>query len=95
MTPDLRSPPGAVILLPVSARPPKLMAPRSTDRTMPNRFDIFITRIETKSARDSGQSHPIGDQHRSRGDKADAKPVRSAESLAEKNRAKHRHKNDA
>jgi hypothetical protein len=67
---------------------------------MPNRFDIFITRLETKSARDDAPSHPIGDQpigdqHRARRDKGDAKPVRSGEAVAEKDRAKHRHKHDA
>jgi hypothetical protein len=62
---------------------------------MPNRFDIFITRLETKSARDGVPLPPIGDQHRARRDKGDAKPVRSGESPAEKDRAKHRHKHDA
>lgn len=62
---------------------------------MPNRFDIFITRLETKSAREGVPPHPIGDQHRARRDKADAKPVRAGESHAEKDRAKHRHKHDA
>lgn len=62
---------------------------------MPNRFDIFITRLETKSAREGVPSHPIGDQHRARRDKADAKPVRAGQALAEKDRAKHRHKHDA
>jgi hypothetical protein len=62
---------------------------------MPNRFDIFITRLETKNARNGVPLHQIGDQHRARRDKSDAKPVRSEESLAEKGRAKHRHKHDA
>ena len=43
---------------------------------MPNRFDIFITRLETKHAREGAPSHPIGDQHGARRDKADAKPIR-------------------
>jgi hypothetical protein len=62
---------------------------------MPNRFDIFITRLETKNARNGVPPDPIGDQHRVRREKGDAKPVRSGESLAEKDRAKHRHKHDA
>lgn len=62
---------------------------------MPNRFDIFITRLETRNSREGVPLAPIGDQHRPRRDKADAKPVRSGEALAEKDRAKHRHKHDA
>ena len=62
---------------------------------MPNRFDIFITRLETKNARNGVPLPPIDDQHRARRDKGDAKPVRSGESLAEKDRAKHRRKHDA
>ncbi|TIS53859.1 MAG: hypothetical protein E5W91_29290 [Mesorhizobium sp.] len=62
---------------------------------MPNRFDIFITRLETKSARDGAPSHPAGDQHSAHRDKSDAKPARSSEAHAEKERAKHRHKHDA
>lgn len=62
---------------------------------MPNRFDIFITRLETKNARNGVPLSQVGDQHRARRDKDDAKPVRSGESHAEKDRAKHRHKHDA
>ena len=62
---------------------------------MPNRFDIFISRLETKTAREGAPLPPIGDQHRPRRDKDSAKPVRSGEALAEKDRAKHRHKHDA
>ncbi|AGB43247.1 hypothetical protein LB516_27230 [Mesorhizobium sp. CO1-1-7] len=62
---------------------------------MPNRFDIFITRLETKTARHGVPLSPIGDQHRGRRDKDNAKPVRSGESHAEKDRGKHRHKHDA
>ncbi len=62
---------------------------------MPNRFDIFITRLETKHAREGAPSHPIGDQHGARHDKADAKPLRSGEAISEKDRAKRRHKHDA
>jgi hypothetical protein len=62
---------------------------------MPNRFDIFITRLETKHAREGAPSHPIGDEHSARHDKADAKPSRSGEAISEKDRAKHRHKHDA
>ena len=40
-------------------------------------------------------SDPIGDQHRARGDQDDAKPVDRAQPLAQKNRTKHRHENDA
>ncbi|MBA1142904.1 hypothetical protein H0241_22025 [Mesorhizobium sp. CCANP35] len=62
---------------------------------MPNRFDIFITRLETKSAREGAPPHPMNDQHSVRRDKADAKPVHAGQPLAEKDRAKHRHKHDA
>lgn len=62
---------------------------------MPNRFDIFISRLETKTAREGVPLSPISDQHRPRRDKENAKPVRSGEALAEKDRAKHRHKHDA
>ncbi|ESY64226.1 hypothetical protein X743_31510 [Mesorhizobium sp. LNHC252B00] len=62
---------------------------------MPNRFDIFITRLETKNARNDVPLHPIGDQHRGRRDKGDAKPVRPGESPAEKGRGKQPHKHDA
>jgi hypothetical protein len=62
---------------------------------MPNRFDIFITRLETKSARDSVPLSPIGDQHGARRDKADAKPARPGEAHAEKDRGKRRFKHDA
>lgn len=62
---------------------------------MPNRFDIFITRLETKNARNGAQLASIGDQHRARRDKGDAKPIRSGQPLAEKGRSKHRHKHDA
>jgi hypothetical protein len=62
---------------------------------MPNRFDIFITRLETKSSRDGAPSHPMSDQHRVRRDKNDAKSARSDETLAEKDRGKHRHKHHA
>jgi hypothetical protein len=61
---------------------------------MPNRFDIFITRLETKSAREGVPPHPIADQHIRR-DKGTAKQVRSGEAIAEKDRTKRRHKHDA
>ena len=61
---------------------------------MPNRFDIFITRLETKSAREGVPPHPIADQHIRR-DKAAAKQVRPGEAIAEKDRTKRRHKHDA
>jgi hypothetical protein len=62
---------------------------------MPNRFDIFITRLETKSSREGAPPHPIGDQHRARRDKGEVKPARSGQSHGEKERAKNRHKHDA
>ncbi|MBZ9675199.1 hypothetical protein [Mesorhizobium sp. ES1-1] len=62
---------------------------------MPNRFDIFITRLETKTARNGVPLPPMGGQHRARRDKIGAKPGRSGESLAEKSRSKHRQKHDA
>ncbi|GLS36481.1 hypothetical protein GCM10010869_20700 [Mesorhizobium tianshanense] len=62
---------------------------------MPNRFDIFITRLETKSARNGAPSYPTSDQHRARRAKGDAKPARSGGVIAEKDHAKRRHKHDA
>ncbi|MER8816286.1 hypothetical protein [Mesorhizobium sp. M0220] len=62
---------------------------------MPNRFDIFITRLETKSARDGAASHPTGDQHRAPRDKSEIKQTRSGEAHAEKDRGKRRFKHDA
>ena len=62
---------------------------------MPNRFDIFITRLETKTARESVPPHPMNDQQSVRREKADAKPARNGEAHAGKGRAKHRHKHDA
>lgn len=62
---------------------------------MPNRFDIFITRLETQTARNGAPPHPIGDQQRARRDKNDPKQARSGEATSEKDRAKHRHKHDA
>ncbi|ESW79834.1 MULTISPECIES: hypothetical protein [unclassified Mesorhizobium] len=61
---------------------------------MPNRFDIFITRLETKSARDGAASHSTDDQHHASRDKSEIKPARSGET-SEKDRAKHRHKHEA
>jgi hypothetical protein len=61
---------------------------------MPNRFDIFITRLETKNAREGVPPDPIPDQHIRR-DKGAAKQVRSGEAIAEKDRTKRRHKHDA
>lgn len=62
---------------------------------MPNRFDIFISRLETKNTREGAPPHPIAAQQGARRDKVDAKPVRHEEAHAGKNRGKHRHKHDA
>ncbi len=62
---------------------------------MANRFDICITRLETRAAREALPSHPIGDQNRARRDKDDAKPVRGGEALAQKRGAKDSHKHHA
>jgi len=62
---------------------------------MPNRFDIFISRLETKNARDGVPPHPMNDQNSVRRDKADAKPVRTGQAHAEKGRAKRHFKHDA
>jgi len=62
---------------------------------MPNRFDIFISRLESKTAREGIPPHPIAGQHGVRRDKADAKPARNGEAHGEKNRGKHRQKQDA
>ncbi|PAQ05562.1 hypothetical protein [Mesorhizobium temperatum] len=62
---------------------------------MPNRFDIFITRLETKSSRNGAPPNPISDQHRARRDKGDAKPARDGEADAEEDHAKRHHKHDA
>ena len=62
---------------------------------MPNRFDIFITRLETKTTREGVPPHPMNDQHSVRREKTDAKPARSGETHAEKDRGKRRFKHDA
>ncbi|RWA63345.1 hypothetical protein EN836_24100 [Mesorhizobium sp. M1C.F.Ca.ET.193.01.1.1] len=62
---------------------------------MPNRFDIFISRLESKTAREGTPPHPIAAQNGNRRDKADAKPVRNGEPHGEKHRGKHRQKHDA
>ncbi|MDX8479228.1 hypothetical protein RFN28_12175 [Mesorhizobium sp. VK24D] len=62
---------------------------------MPNRFDIFISRLESKTAREGIPAHPINDQHGTRRDKADVKPVRNGEPHGEKTRGKQRQKHDA
>ncbi|ESY47403.1 hypothetical protein X744_30060 [Mesorhizobium sp. LNJC372A00] len=62
---------------------------------MPNRFDIFITRLETKSAREGAPPHPMNDQNSVRRDKSDAKPARTGEAHTEKHRGKRRFKHDA
>ncbi|WP_192255169.1 hypothetical protein [Mesorhizobium silamurunense] len=62
---------------------------------MPNRFDIFISRLESKTAREGIPPHPIAAQPGARRDKADTKPVRSGEAHTEKTRGKHRQKHDA
>ena len=62
---------------------------------MPSQFDIFMTRIETQSARESAASNPISHQNGARRNKADAKPVRAGQPLAEKDSAKHRNEHDA
>ncbi|SFP15323.1 hypothetical protein SAMN03159463_03701 [Mesorhizobium sp. NFR06] len=62
---------------------------------MPNRFDIFISRLEGKTAREGIHPNPITAQQGGRGDKAEAKPVRAGEAQGEKHRGKHRQKHDA
>ncbi|WP_137930219.1 hypothetical protein [Mesorhizobium comanense] len=62
---------------------------------MPNRFDIFITRLETKNARDGVPPHPLTAPPSARREKADAKPARTGEAHAEKDRGKRRFKHDA
>ncbi|AZO72603.1 MAG: hypothetical protein E5V92_15730 [Mesorhizobium sp.] len=62
---------------------------------MPNRFDIFISRLESKTAREGIPPHPIAAQQGSRRDKTDQKPVRNGEAHGEKHRGKHRQKHDA
>ncbi|MDX8501261.1 hypothetical protein RFM99_22970 [Mesorhizobium sp. VK4C] len=62
---------------------------------MPNRFDIFISRLESKTAREGIPPHPIAEQQGARRDKADQKQLRNGETQAEKNRGKHRQKHDA
>jgi len=62
---------------------------------MPNRFDIFISRLETKNARDGVPPHPMNDQNSVRRDKADAKPAPNGQAHAEKGRAKRHFKHDA
>lgn len=62
---------------------------------MPYRFDIFISRLETKNAREGIPPHPLAARHGARRDKSDQKPVRHDEAHGEKDRAKHRRKHDA
>ncbi|KQZ32212.1 hypothetical protein ASD50_14110 [Mesorhizobium sp. Root552] len=63
---------------------------------MPNRFDVFMSRIETKSARsDAPPPHPAGNKYGANSNKADAKPVRAAEAFSDKNNVKHRNKHNA
>ncbi|WP_027169615.1 hypothetical protein [Mesorhizobium sp. WSM3224] len=62
---------------------------------MPNRFDVFIGRLESKTAREGTPSHPIAAQNGTRRDKADQKPARDGETHGEKPRGKHRQKHDA
>ena len=62
---------------------------------MPNRFDIFISRLETKTAREGIPPHPIAVQNGARRDKADQKQVRHGDAHGEKTRGKHRQKHDA
>ena len=62
---------------------------------MPNRFDIFISRLESKTAREGMPPHPITEQHGARRDKADQKQARHGEAHGEKTRGKHRQKHDA
>ena len=62
---------------------------------MPNRFDIFISRLESKTAREGTHPHPIAAQPGVRRDQADQKRVRHGEEHGEKARGKHRQKHDA
>jgi hypothetical protein len=62
---------------------------------MPSRFDIFISRLESKTAREGIPPHPIAEQHGARRDKGDQKQVRHGEVHGEKARGKHRQKHDA
>jgi hypothetical protein len=62
---------------------------------MPNRFDIFISRLESKSAREGAHPHPITAQSGVRLDKGDQKQVRDGAVHGEKHRIKHRQKHDA
>jgi|ThiBio_1000_plan_1041568.scaffolds.fasta_scaffold27137_2 hypothetical protein len=60
---------------------------------MPNRFEIFISRIETTSAGGRAGSNSPGHQDGARSNKTNAKPVRADQALSEKDRAKHARKN--
>ncbi|MBZ9821025.1 hypothetical protein [Mesorhizobium sp. CA4] len=62
---------------------------------MPNRFDIFIGRLESKTAREGIPPHPIAAESGARRNKADQKPIRHGEAHGEKHRGKHRQKHDA
>ncbi|RUX24094.1 hypothetical protein EOA23_22735 [Mesorhizobium sp. M2A.F.Ca.ET.042.01.1.1] len=61
---------------------------------MPNRFDIFISRLESKTAREGIPPHPIAAQSGVRRDKSEQKQARD-EAHGEKQRSKHRQKHDA
>jgi hypothetical protein len=62
---------------------------------MPSRFDIFISRLESKTAREGTPPHPIAAQSDARRNKTDQKQVRDGEAHGEKHRGKHRQKHDA
>ena len=62
---------------------------------MPSRFDIFISRLESKTVREGVPPHPIAAPPGVRRDKADQKQVRDGEAHGEKHRGKHRQKHDA
>jgi hypothetical protein len=62
---------------------------------MPNRFDIFMTRLETKNAHESAALSAMANRPRAGRDERNAKPARSAQALAEKEYPKTRNQRDA
>jgi hypothetical protein len=59
---------------------------------MPNRFEVFISRIETTSAGGRAGSNSPSLQNGVRGNKTNAKPTRAGQALTDKDRAKHARK---
>lgn len=63
---------------------------------MPNHFDACMSRLEARSARETGGSHASGDENGDhRHDKDEVKSGRGGELFAEKDRTKSSHNHHA